>query len=191
MRKIEMLMNTAIKNNTDWHMSNTRVDNNEGVSTVYLHNNKIAEIGEDFVRVFDGGWQSNTTKSRLNAIINEFCNAFTDGVFQKDFQWYVRDNKVTHDFVNGYTFAEFAWGRHCKPHHTIIMTQSPNDFDLFHLKENYVNHIIDGMDVDSLAQIAHDLLMDEYEKLTWDEVTEEIVNLYDEDTLVDLIPDAN
>ena len=68
--------------------------------------------------------------------------------------------------------------------------QSPNDFDLFHLKENYVNHIIDGMDVDSLAQIAHDLLMDEYEKLSWDEVTEEIVNLYDEDTLIDLIPEV-
>jgi hypothetical protein len=29
-------------------------------------------------------------------------------VFQKDFAWYVRDNKVTHDFVNGYTFVEFA-----------------------------------------------------------------------------------
>ena len=71
-----------------------------------------------------------------------------------------------------------------------MTAQSPSDFDLFHLKENYVNHIIDGMDVDSLAQIAHDLLMDEYEKLTWDEVTEEIVDLYDEDTLVDLIPDA-
>ena len=51
--------------------------------------------------------------------------------------------------------------------------------------------IIDGMDMDSLCQLAHDLLMDEYEKLSWDEVTEEIVNLYDEDTLVDLIPDAN
>ena len=75
--------------------------------------------------------------------------------------------------------------------HTNPMTdQSPSDFDLFHLKENYVNHIIDGMDVDSLAQIAHDLLMDEYEKLTWDEITEEIVDLYDEDTLIDLIPDA-
>ena len=71
------------------------------------------------------------------------------------------------------------------------MTQSPNDFHLFHLKENYVNHIIDGMDVDCLVQLAHDILMDEYEKLTWDEVTEEIVNLYDEDTLIDLIPDAN
>ncbi len=68
--------------------------------------------------------------------------------------------------------------------------QSPSDFDLFHLKENYVNHIIDGMDMDCLVQLAHDLLMDEYEKLTWDEVTDEIVELYDEDTLVNLIPDA-
>ena len=108
MRKIERLMNTAIKNNTDWRSANTRVENNDGVSTVYLHNNKIAEVGDDFVRVFDGGWQSVTTKSRLNAIINEFCNAFTDGIFQQDFAWYIRDNKVVHDFTNGYTFAEFA-----------------------------------------------------------------------------------
>jgi len=113
MRKIERLMNIAIKNSTDWRMSNTEVihtcDNvNPPVSHVYLHGNKIAEVGDDFVRVFDGGWQSNTTKSRLNAIINEFCNAFTDGIFQQNFAWYIRDNKVVHDFINGYTFAEFA-----------------------------------------------------------------------------------
>ena len=70
------------------------------------------------------------------------------------------------------------------------MTQSPNDFDLFHLKENYINMILDGMDMQTLLQMTHDLLMDEYDKLTWDEITEEIVDLYDEDTLVDLIPDA-
>ena len=69
--------------------------------------------------------------------------------------------------------------------------QSPREFDLFHLKENYINHIIDGMDMDCLVQLAHDMLMDAYEKCTWDEVTEEIVDLYDEDTLIDLIPDAN
>lgn len=108
MRKIEKLMNVAIQNNTDWRMSNTEVSNNDGVSTVYLHGNKIAEIGDAFVRIFDGGWQSNTTKSRLNAIINEFCNAYTDGVYQQNFAWYIRDNKVVHDFTNGYTFAEFA-----------------------------------------------------------------------------------
>ena len=108
MRKIEKLMNVAIKNNTDWRMSNTEVTNNDGVSTVYLHGNKIAEIGDAFVRIFDGGWQSNTTKSRLNAIINEFCCAFTDGVYQHKFEWFITDNKCIHKFVNGYTFSEFA-----------------------------------------------------------------------------------
>ena len=79
----------------------------------------------------------------------------------------------------------------CTLTNNIMTAQSPNEFDLFHLKENYVNHIIDGMDVDCLAQLAHDFLMDEYEKLTWDEVTDEIKDLYDENTLIDLIPDAN
>ena len=45
------------------------------------------------------------TKSRLNALIDRFCNAVTDGVFQKDYQWYVRDNNVTKDFESGYIFA--------------------------------------------------------------------------------------
>ena len=71
------------------------------------------------------------------------------------------------------------------------MTQvAPTEADRFQLVENYVDHIIDGMDTDSLVSMVRDLLLNEYEKLTWDEVTEEIVNLYDEDTLVDLIPDA-
>ena len=71
-----------------------------------------------------------------------------------------------------------------------MTAQSPSDFDLFHLKENYINMILDGMDMQTLLQMTHDLLMDEYDKLTWDEVTEEIVDLYDEETLIDLIPDA-
>ena len=108
MRKIETQMNAAIKGNANWTKANTMVTTVDNVSHVFLHGNKIAEVGDDFVKVFDGGWQSNTTKSRLNAIINEFCNAFTDGIFQKDFQWFVRDNKVIHEFVNGFTFSEFA-----------------------------------------------------------------------------------
>ena len=68
--------------------------------------------------------------------------------------------------------------------------QSPNKEDLANLVENYVHHIIDGLDIQSMEQICYDLLSREYEKLTWDEVTEEIVDLYDEDTLVDLLPDA-
>ena len=37
-----------------------------------------------------------------------------------------------------------------------------NESDLYTLKENYCNHIIDGMDMDCLVQMAHDLLMDAY-----------------------------
>ena len=58
------------------------------------------------------------------------------------------------------------------------------------LVDNYVHYMIEGMDMDSLVQIAYDLLTREYEKMTWDEITEEIADLYDEDTLVDLIPDS-
>jgi len=63
-----------------------------------------------------------------------------------------------------------------------IMTDS----DLYTLKENYCNLIIDGMDMDSLCQMAHDLLMDAYKDCTENELTEEILDLYDEDTLKDL-----
>ena len=65
-----------------------------------------------------------------------------------------------------------------------------NESELFTLKENYANHIIDGMDVDSLAQMAYDLLLDAYQDCTEDEMIEEIKDLYDEDTLISLLPDA-
>ncbi|AOO10661.1 hypothetical protein RW060613_073 [Synechococcus phage S-RIM8] len=68
------------------------------------------------------------------------------------------------------------------------MTITPEE--LQQLKYNYVEHIIDGMDMDSLIQLAQDLLLDAYEDSTWDDITEEIKDLYDEDTLIQLIPDA-
>ena len=106
MRKIEEQMNEAVANSKSWQSANTSVvSDNNGVSHVYLHGNKIAEVGDDYLQVFDGGWQTNTTKSRLNALINRFCNGVTDGVFQSKFQWYITDNKVTKDFINGYIFA--------------------------------------------------------------------------------------
>lgn len=107
MRKIEQQMLTAIRNNDNWQSANTSVHYNEenDVSIVRLHGNKIAEVGDDFVAIFDGGWQTNTTKSRLNVIINEFCNGLTDGVFQKNFKWFISDNKVIRDFESGYIFA--------------------------------------------------------------------------------------
>jgi len=70
------------------------------------------------------------------------------------------------------------------------MQPSPNQQDFEGLVENYAWHIIDGLDHKSADQMLFDLLTREYEKMTWDEVTEEIKDLYDEETLIDLLPDA-
>ena len=95
MRKIERQMNNAIQNNLSWQSGNTSVtfDPLEEVSIVHLHGNKIAEVGNTFIRLFDGGWQSNTTKSRLNAILSEHGEK-GDRVFQKNFDWFVSMNTV-------------------------------------------------------------------------------------------------
>ena len=115
MRKIETQMCQAIQSNKNWSSGNTTVhfDSETGVSVVRLHGNKIAEVTDNDMTIFDGGFQSVTTKSRLNALCDYFCIA-GEGVFQKDFTWYVRkfvgqagQSKVFNvdDFVNGYVFA--------------------------------------------------------------------------------------
>ena len=104
MRKIESQMNAAINAGRNWSSANTSTHFNEeeNVMIVRLHGNKIAEVGDDFMTIFDGGWQSNTTKSRLNALFSEFCNP-GEGVFQKAFQWFVTVNGQTIPFESGMT----------------------------------------------------------------------------------------
>ena len=105
MRKIESNMNAAIKANKNWSNANTQVTTEGTLSKVYLHGNLIAKVGDDFVTIFDGGWQSNTTKSRLNALINEFTDGRQNGVFQKNWSWFVTSAGATSDFVNGVSLA--------------------------------------------------------------------------------------
>lgn len=87
MRKIETLMNQAINREVDWKLDNTEVSNIDGVSYVYLHGNKIAEVGDTWMRLFDGGWQTVTTKSRLNALLQAH-GIGGEGVFQKAGEWF-------------------------------------------------------------------------------------------------------
>ena len=89
MRKIERQMNAAITAKSDWKTGNTEVHFCDGVSFVFLHGKKIAEVGDNFIRLFDGGFQSNTTKSRLNAILQEH-GLPGECVFQKNWTWFLR-----------------------------------------------------------------------------------------------------
>ena len=84
-------MNQAMRYFRPFSSSNTTVVQNDRDMDVFLHGNHIAtlcKISMD-LRLFDGGWQSNTTKSRLNALLKEFRP--DRQVFQKNWQWFVSD----------------------------------------------------------------------------------------------------
>ena len=97
MRKIEMEMNSAIRYRRNFSKANTSVrcfKNRNGITTdvdVFLHGNHIASLdtASNQLTIKDGGWQSVTTKSRLNALLDEFAPSM--GIFQKDWIWYLSD----------------------------------------------------------------------------------------------------
>ena len=101
MRKIERQMNEAIRTGNNFSSSNTMVKSLGNVAVVFLHGNHIATVTDNALTLFDGGWQSNTTKSRLNALINEFCDGTKTGVFQKNWTWFVKAFGITTVFHDG------------------------------------------------------------------------------------------
>jgi len=100
MRKIESEMNAAVLSRRNFSKANTSVTINDRIAEVRLHGNLIARVGDSFVQILDGGWQSVTTKSRLNALLREVTP--DGGVFQKDYVWYYNSSKVgTVPFMSG------------------------------------------------------------------------------------------
>ena len=99
-------MNNAVRNKIAWSKSNTCTTFDSTIENcfVYLHGNHIATYNYALkeLSLYDGGWQSNTTKSRLNALCNELATGFS--VFQKNWDWYVSDfQKTVVDFTDGIT----------------------------------------------------------------------------------------
>jgi len=63
-----------------------------------------------------------------------------------------------------------------------------NKEQLAQFKYNYCEKIIEDMDLNTLMVLAHDLLMDSYQSCTEEEIKEEILDLYDDEMLEDLMP---
>jgi len=100
MQVIESQMNQAITQERDWKKDNTEVIHIEGVSFVYLYSNLIAMVGDTWLELFDGGYQSNTTKSRLNAILSTHgCDG--EYIFQKKGQWFLNYQGSPIPFFDG------------------------------------------------------------------------------------------
>ena len=106
MRKIEEQMNYALRHRKNWAGSNTTVRcfKENGVTTemqVLLHGNLIAwlDTATNDLNISSAGWETVTTKSRLNAILEEFASG--SRVIQRDFQWFLSDFGTLKPFVDG------------------------------------------------------------------------------------------
>ena len=64
-----------------------------------------------------------------------------------------------------------------------MMTQE----QLSRLKSNYVETIIDGMDMKTMEALVYDMLIESFELYTEDEMREEILSQYDEDMFNDIL----
>lgn len=108
MRKIENEMVDAFNANRTFKKANTEVWKNSADLIVLLHGNIIAvKHGElsptpNALQVFDGGWQTVPTKSRLNALLH----GLDFGLCQRKGKWFLiknlcSNNRVYVPFVSG------------------------------------------------------------------------------------------
>lgn len=92
MRKITQEAINAFIAGVSFAKSNTSVERSPlgEVVVLKLHGNAIARYSEgdynNTLEVCDGGWQSNTTKERLNGLPHVSVN-------QKNFEWFLNGHK--------------------------------------------------------------------------------------------------
>ena len=97
MRKIERQMLQAIVDDrSHWSKDNTRVESDGEYAIVSLHGHRIAVYypKDQTLHINNCGYETNTTKSRLNVLIDFVFGGVGNGIFQHNWNWYlVRDGK--------------------------------------------------------------------------------------------------
>ena len=111
MRKIEQEMIAAVQRCLDgsertWRSGNTEVttEHNGVAGTPGYERNVVVRLHDNVIAIFDSalngardcrglwlsdaGWQTNTTKSRLNTLLDAFSHG---GIYQKQGQWHCMD----------------------------------------------------------------------------------------------------
>ena len=109
MRKITQQSAQALHDKEFYNKGNTRVsfgyvnaDTSELDMEMRLHNNLIATTTRDTLTITDAGWQTVTTKERLNGVLHYFNLGH---LFQKDYVWYyAAGNGCVKPFSGSMTF---------------------------------------------------------------------------------------
>ena len=103
MRKLERQMNSALLRKANWAGSNTTVQYNEftNCSSILLHGHQIATLDHNTqaIKLSSCGYETVTTKSRLNAILDEV--KYGAKVYQKNWNWFVSFRQSKTSFFDG------------------------------------------------------------------------------------------
>lgn len=96
MRKVTEKMAQALRDNETTTSGNTTVAHGE----MLLHGNRIASLWDvqdegqlkRQLNLYDAGWRTNTTKERLNGILQVF--GIHGHIFQKNGEWLYQDHET-------------------------------------------------------------------------------------------------
>ena len=100
MRKIERQMIQCIIDEKSMSKANTRVEYEKNYRfNFYLHGHKIAVYYLNTMQLHlnNCGYETNTTKSRLNALIKHVLGG-TSGIYQHKFNWFLKKDNDVSDF---------------------------------------------------------------------------------------------
>lgn len=76
----------------------TFVFTHENTTFVKYHWTNVVSFNEDTITLNTGGFETNTTKTRMNQTSNQFDLGFR--VYQKNFDWFVEYDGKTFEFLS-------------------------------------------------------------------------------------------
>lgn len=91
MRKITEKAVRAFIADENFKQANTKVICQDNKTQMFLHGNLIAEKTKGKIKLSHAGWETRTTKDRLNGILDYLGKS---RIYQKNFIWYLNDDKV-------------------------------------------------------------------------------------------------
>ena len=74
----------------------TTIRNKDDLFVIRYHQTDIVTFDKHKIELRSGGWETATTKTRMNQTSNQFGLGYQ--VFQKDYKWFVDFNEQTIDF---------------------------------------------------------------------------------------------
>lgn len=92
MRKITRQSTRAFMDHTPFDSKNTKVQIENNVVKMYLFGNLIAKKEKGKIFITSAGWNSNTTKERLNGLIGV-------SISQKKGTWYLNNKEWNGEWV--------------------------------------------------------------------------------------------